>query len=254
VKLLTHESSNAKLGKNADHSAGQWETWILYLAPSDTVAGMNTCPAASPGCRAACLYKAGRGQMTSVQMGRIRKTELLRDDPAEFSRQLVRDLEAVARRARRNGVRAAVRLNGTSDIAWESFAVERHGHRFDGVPQAFPELLFYDYTKLPFRALQSVNLGEFPSNYRITFSRSEVNESVARRVADAGVNVAVVFLDHLPETWGGRPVIDGTTHDMRFLDPQGVVVGLIAKGSAARKDTSGFIVRDAEPAARVVNS
>ena len=55
------------------------------------------------------------------------------------------------------------------------------------------------------------------------------------------MNVAVVFRDAMPESWLGVPVIDGTTHDLRFLDPKPCIVGLTAKGSA-KKDTSGFVV------------
>jgi len=36
-------------------------------------------------------------------------------------------------------------------------------------------------------------------------------------------------------------VIDGTETDLRFLDEQGVIVGLLAKGKA-KKDISGFVV------------
>jgi hypothetical protein len=54
------------------------------------------------------------------------------------------------------------------------------------------------------------------------------------------MNVAVVF-DRLPETFLGRKVIDGTLTDLRFLDEQGVVVGLEAKGKA-KTDQSGFVV------------
>jgi hypothetical protein len=50
-----------------------------------------------------------------------------------------------------------------------------------------------------------------------------------------------VFRDKLPETWNGYKVIDGTKHDLRFLDEKGVVVGLLAKGDA-KHDMSGFVV------------
>jgi hypothetical protein len=53
--------------------------------------------------------------------------------------------------------------------------------------------------------------------------------------------VAVVF-DKLPETYLGKPVIDGDVSDLRFLDPKGVIVGLKAKGKA-KKDSSGFVVK-----------
>jgi hypothetical protein len=55
------------------------------------------------------------------------------------------------------------------------------------------------------------------------------------------MNVAVVFAGNdLPTEWNGKPVIDGDTDDLRFLDPQGVIVGLRAKGKA-KYDTSGFV-------------
>jgi hypothetical protein len=36
-------------------------------------------------------------------------------------------------------------------------------------------------------------------------------------------------------------VIDGDINDLRFLDPKGIVVGLVEKGRA-KKDASGFVV------------
>lgn len=245
--LLADQSSNAKLAKNQNENAN-WQTSILYLSPADSSgltdasgAPVNICPAASPGCRAACLNTAGRGAMSSVQAGRLRKTRLLIDSPSVFRHQLVADLETLVNRQRRTGIRQAVRLNGTSDLSWEAIPVVRGSQWYAGIPQAFPELQFYDYTKLPVRAARK-SVAEWPSNYHLTFSRSEVNDTVARRLAGAGVNVAVVFSgETLPEQWFGRPVIDGTAHDMRFLDDAGVIVGLLAKGRAKR-DESGFVV------------
>jgi len=46
----------------------------------------------------------------------------------------------------------------------------------------------------------------------------------------------------MPNTYAGAPVVDGDASDLRFLDPDGVVVGLKAKGDA-KKDTSGFVKR-----------
>ena len=51
--------------------------------------------------------------------------------------------------------------------------------------------------------------------------------------------MAVVFHD-VPDHYHGVIVIDGDNHDMRFLAPTGVIVGLKAKGPA-KKDTSGFV-------------
>ena len=50
-----------------------------------------------------------------------------------------------------------------------------------------------------------------------------------------------MFRNKLPKTFKGLPVIDGDKDDLRFLDPQGVIVGLIAKGKA-KQDKSGFVI------------
>jgi hypothetical protein len=243
MHLLSDEASNAKLAKNEATGSG-FRTSILYLAPAESAGtGLNVCPAASEGCRKACLFTAGRGAMASVQRARVNKTRLFVGARVTFMELLAEDLERLVKRQARDGERQAVRLNGTSDINWEATSIYRNGRRFPGVPQAFPELQFYDYTKLPLRAMAAAAGGPaWPSNYQLTFSRSEVNDTVAKRIAAAGGNVAIVFQgEALPESWFGRPVIDGTLHDQRFLDPRGVIVGLLAKGQA-RKDGSGFAI------------
>ena len=80
-----------------------------------------------------------------------------------------------------------------------------------------------------------------PSNYHLTFSKSESNDSDVRSAIRNGLNVAVVF-DKLPETYLGRPVVSGDESDIRINDPKNVIVGLLAKGPAKRDD-SGFVVR-----------
>jgi hypothetical protein len=104
----------------------------------------------------------------------------------------------------------------------------------------FPNVQFYDYTKLPKPYLRTRD------NYSITFSYSGENLAESLDALAHGVNVAVVFNTkkgaELPEFWNGYRVIDGDMHDLRFLDARGVVVGLRAKGKA-RKQTSAFIVR-----------
>jgi hypothetical protein len=42
--------------------------------------------------------------------------------------------------------------------------------------------------------------------------------------------------------FSGFQVIDGDDSDLRFLEPQGVVVGLYAKGPNGRNDKSGFVL------------
>lgn len=229
LKLLT--TGNPKTEKGA---ALGYLTAILHLAPAD-LSGRNLCPWASPACIAACLNTAGRGGIfkrgetsNAIQRARIARSQWFADDRPGFIAALLHEIAAHVRRAHRHGLRPCVRLNGTSDLPWERIAPE--------IFATFPDVVFYDYTKAPHRMREAL-----PGNYSLTFSRSEVNGAeVLRLPADA--NVAVVFAKALPETWSGRPVIDGDRTDLRFLDARGVVVGLRAKGRAKR-DTSGFVIR-----------
>ena len=105
---------------------------------------------------------------------------------------------------------------------------------------------FYDYTKsfkrmCNFLGKPFIKGETFPSNYHLTFSRSENNDKKCEMVLSMGGNVAVVFRNQLPETWKGFEVVNGDESDLRFLDKKGVVVGLIEKG-LAKKDETGFVV------------
>lgn len=232
MKLLTAAASNAKTAKNSQFD--QYLTYILHLAPS-TLSGVNTCPAASKGCAAACLNSAGRGAFSTVQTARIRKTLMLVKERQTFVALLEQDLQAVSRKARRLGKQAVVRLNGTSDINWLGIKLASGLTVFE----AFPDIQWYDYTKVLSR-LKAMKLKPV-ANYHLTFSRSESNETECLEALRLGFNVAAVFSGDLPAVYLDRPVVSGDSHDLRFLDPSGVVVGLTAKGKAKR-DKTGFTI------------
>jgi hypothetical protein len=148
-----------------------------------------------------------------------------------FLATLKDNVSSVIRKAKAKRMTPVIRLNGTSDIGWERYTVI----------QAFKTTRFYDYTK-SFQRMVSFLDGKLPSNYSLTFSRSETNEAQCLDVLARGGNVAVVFRSKvLPTHWNGFTVINGDENDLRFLDPKGVVVGLTAKGKA-KTDTSGFVV------------
>lgn len=228
--------------KNAKTIKGQslgYLTGILYLAPA-SLSGKNVCPFASLGCIASCLNTAGMGIYTNVQSARVRKTQLFHADKVAFIDTLAKDIEEGIKKAATLGLEFVVRLNGTSDIAWELFK----GSNGKTLFEMFPNTQFYDYTKIPKRAVDFA-LGKMPANYHITFSRNEEtrNHISLTKVAKAGGTVAVVFQDdEFPETYLGLPVVNGDKTDLRFLDGKGVVVGLKAKGKA-KGDKTGFVVR-----------
>lgn len=234
--LLADQKTNAKTMKNSNTA---WNTSILYLAPADVAkTGVNLCPASTEGCRSACLFTAGRGKFSNVFEARIRKTKLFVFENEKFMQHLCSDLEHLVRKQQKTGIKQAVRLNGTSDICWENQAIVRNNTYYTGVPQAFPELLFYDYTKRPTRVLDD-NI----KNYKLTFSLSEATPDwLFKRLIKQNINVAVVFDNIVPDYYLGVRTIDGTLTDERFLDPTGVVVGLLAKGKA-KADKTGFVKR-----------
>ena len=196
-------------------------------------------------------------RLNAVRESRVRKARAFMRDRADYMRDLALGIAHVVRAAQAHGLTPAIRLNGSTDIAWEGIPVtltdadcERIAKLTRGAIQvtactyrnlfdAFATVQFLDYTKLEARTRRAL-----PRNYHLTFSRSEDNASaVARVIANTSINVAAVFAGTLPATWHGRTVIDGDKHDLRFLDPPNSIVGLTPKGPKARRDRSGFVVR-----------
>jgi len=217
------------IGGDAKTKKGQKEgflTAILYLVPYGQLGTKNLCPSASKGCGASCLFKSGMGVFSNVMKARLKKTLFFQDDEQGFIETIKEDIRKATYWTQSKGYKLAVRLNGTSDVAFE---------RFD-IFESFPRLRFYDYTKQFFRLNRNL-----PSNYHLTFSQSEENQDQAKQLAKQGENVAVVFRHKLPSRYYGRQVIDGDKNDLRFLDPKKSIVGLLAKGSA-KHDQSGFVI------------
>jgi hypothetical protein len=227
--LLGKGDSNFKLSKS-DNSGKGYLTYGLSLAPSKS-SGYNTCPNASPGCAAACLFTAGMGVFKNVQAGRIAKTKAFFEHRQEFLLRLKSELVSANKRAKKLDKHLAVRLNVLSDIKWEAVCPSLFSQ--------FPDVQLYDYTKNVGRMFNYLS-GKFPPNYHLTFSRSEINEKECLEILKMGGNVTVVF-DSLPSHWNGYPVWDGDQTDLRFLDPKGHVIGLKMKGQA-KKDKTGFVV------------
>ena len=237
TKNLLAVSTDAKTVKGQDKGV---LTGILYFAPH-TISGHQVCPKASPECRAACLYTAGRGVYTKVQQARIAKTQWFFSERDSFMVRLVENIESLEAKAKKNKMVPAVRLNGTSDIAWEKISCVRDGKKYRNVMEAFPNINFYDYTKIIGRKAALA----LP-NYHLTFSLSEENDSDAIKALAQGYNVAVVMnlkkSADKPATWGGFPVINGDETDIRFRDPKGGhIVALTAKGDARKMQVGGFI-------------
>jgi hypothetical protein len=247
-KLLSSPTSNPKTAKNTGYGV---LTAPLHLAPFN-LSGYQVCPMASQGCAKACLHTAGNPAfMKNKEIARIRKTKMFFENREQFLNDLVQDITKLEKQAQVLGLKCGVRLNATSDIQFEAFPVSVTGVKYNNIMLAFPNIQFYDYTKIHKRLTKAL-----PSNYHLTFSRAETNHANAINALNNGFNVAFVFSGvsvkaPLPETYMGFKVINGDLHDYRpaddleKVDNKGVIVGLKAKGKA-RKDTSGFTVNPFE--------
>jgi len=229
MKLLTTANTKIKKGEKLG-----FMTFGIHLAPAK-LSGFNTCPSASEGCAAACLNTAGMGVYSTVQSARIAKTLLFFKERDSFMSQLVKEITAAIKKAVKNEMIPCFRLNLTSDLAWEKIR-----HNGQTIFELFPDVQFYDYTKV-YSRMASFLAGELPKNYHLTFSRAESNELATSAILASGGNVAAVFRGALPASWSGKAVVSGDESDLRFKDPQGVIVGLVEKGKA-KKDTSGFVL------------
>jgi len=222
---------------------------VLYLSPS-TEAGINTCPKAGD-CASQCIRDVGRMAFDQSTRSRVMKTLYLHFYPDQFLAQLRGEALRHARKAQREGLTPAIRLNGTSDLPWEH---ARYGGILDHLIALGIEV--YDYTKLD----PNKRNRRTPAGYHLTYSLSEDPGSwdIAKRWLRVGGNVAMVVSsvggttlndakaaqDRLlaQGSFAGFPVVSGDETDARFLDPAGHLVILHAKGPAVR-DSSGFVVR-----------
>ena len=219
-------------------------TAIQYLTPY-TASGVNLCPnAKNANCHEACLVSSGR--MVMQKQARLNRTKLYLTNQAEYFRQLSIEISKFIKRAERKGLTPLVRLNGTSDIRWENVGYVFEGVYYRNIMEQFPDLQFYDYTKIPNREKSVNGVQSFPSNYDLTFSYSgvETYTKFNERAFNEGKRIAVVFdkVENIPLTFHGRKVVSGDETDIRHLDPENVVVSLYAKGRA-KKDNSGFVVK-----------
>ena len=185
----------------------------------------TVCPF-SGACEIGCLKHTGRNQMPSNAVARAKRTALYWDNPTAFYDQVIRELHAVERKARRLGLAFAIRPNMLQDLPPLA----------DRIAREFPDAAVYDYTKIPAPWRRTL------PNYTIAYSVSE--RSTNRQIRDCvrhGINCAVIFDtgkgEPLPSTYtlAGHtlPVIDGDVSDLLYTYPVGWI-GLRWKGSRAR--------------------
>ena len=173
MKIL---GTSIKVQKGAD----KFNTYIVYLQPANKVSVKTLCDGAeASGCKRDCLISSGQLGMTLGQSATTKKTILYLLRNVWFNRQLLSEIDTAERKAKRDGIPALFRLNGTSDINFEYIVAER------------PDSMFYDYTKILSRLRKNIL-----SNYDLTFSGSmytKQSKNALRKAVQRKHRIAVAF-------------------------------------------------------------
>jgi hypothetical protein len=233
-------NSSSKIAKT--NKVLEIDTFVQYLAPS-TLSGNNVCAMATKECIAGCLNTSGRAKMNKsyamIMNARMNKTKFFFSNRDLFNSMLFNEVKNAYNKTVKKGKEFAVRLNGTSDLSPVLF--KQNGKN---ILEAFPQVQFYDYTKV----LNRIALADKYSNYDLTFSFTGYNWSDCLTALQNNVRVAVIFNvgknADLPKTFNGFEVVDGDQYDYRPLDAKNVIVGLRWK-SIRDKATNDLIKNSA---------
>ncbi len=228
MKLLDTNGSNTKLKKN--NKPIDIRVAGLSLYPNDLI-----CPFRKKAkCEKPCLRNSGRGAFDNVEQARKAKTDFYMNNRPGFIAQLIKELTNFEKLCTKTGVVPYVRLNVISDIQWE---LKTNG----AIPQLFPNINFYDYTKIAKR------LGKTPKNYQLMFSYSQAPayQDQVKRAQQTDVPMSVVFYGPMPDIFLGKKVINGDNSDIENLKHKNCIIGLkykIAKGQGVDPLDAPFIV------------
>ena len=215
--------TSLKVEKDSDKA----EVYVMYLRPAGSVARVTLCPAAkSSGCEKDCLISSGHLGMTGAQSAATKRTILFLMRPEWFKDQLLIEIDKAEVKAKRTGIPAAFRLNGTSDINWHALIRQR------------PESQFYDYSKI------AGHFTDAPDNLDLTYSGSMATPAARRALGVAvkrGFRIALAFNTKeskadslgLPKALGGRELMSFDKNDLRYLDAKGAIGHLTSKGTNA---------------------
>lgn len=276
-KVLTENGKlkKSRLGYNWDgedtvklHDGRGVESHGLSMSPAHKIGKFNTCPN-SESCKHLCLGKTAGGNfqfggganldtVKGPRLAQRNKTNAFVDHTEHFAVKMHHEIGKAKAKAAKNGNKAAVRLNVTSDI---------HPKVHESLIKRHPDVQFYDYTK-------NANAKPVAENHHLTYSSTGTshreehghapihnqhqNWHQMKKNLEGGHNIAMAFSHkkelpthvHDEETGHKYKVIDGDQHDYRPIDEKdgskGVVVGLrnkakTTKGKIAAEQSKGFM-------------
>jgi hypothetical protein len=259
--LMTTSSAKLRHNASAPETRGMSQI-VQYSAPANEanaairinniVRGMrgqeripmvNSCACSTPGCRAACLSGSGQLGFPAQQHALRVRTAFAAAHPDSFLTVLHANLLKFQGQAREAGVAPVVRLNGTTDVRYDTLPTADLLFREHGRDK----IQFNEYTKHNTRgalsdadlAGEAARFARTPNLYEIPSMNEFTTPDRVSQWRSAGRNFAVpVDISERHRVFGGQQeampaglqfhfggvghdVVSGYRHDMRFLDPQG---------------------------------
>lgn len=243
AKRQTGLTSFGKVNNGAKHKKAykyNEMVYTIYLAPAK-LSGYEVCPGRSIGCTKACLNMSGMNTMSMrdeyINKSRIKKTRLFMEQREFTVRWIMEEIKNAKKNALLKGMDFSIRLNNTSDISPEEFYIMEGDNKFN-LLELFPDVNFYDYTKVPER----VELLKKYPNYDLTFSYNGENMDICKTMLENNVRVAMVFNKKVPNVFIGYNVVDADRYDMRYKDPRNVIAGLKYKRVRNKLESSNTFV------------
>ena len=284
------------LAKSGGGSYDDFDSYLIHFMPS-AQAGFITCPCASGGCASECLNTAGNmGSLGGKTVARLKRTWQMAKEAPLVVERIKKEIASKLAKAENNNKKLAIRLNGTSDFDWTKYK-DKNGQTLfdifptvqfydytkvvDRVPKLQSQHPNYHLTfsrsetaKNQKEAKEMLNKGY---NVAVVFGpgktggaselifKPKVNPATIEDLKSKGIIPADYHYNGekagqalLPSIFDDHKVVDGDSHDLRFLEKTfgktGLVIGLTAKGSSAYEnfdlkkkefspEKSGFVVQ-----------
>lgn len=243
---------------NAPHYGIQYDPKAINLAK------VNLCKNATTGCATACIYHQGifkhaLFQKNKVKQARLKRTLKFLTQREAFFEQLVKEIKALQRKAKRRDLTLSLCLNGTSDILWEKESFIHKDKEYKNIMEFFSEVNFFDYTK--YNIIKSRK--KLPKNYHLTYSRAGTKKgqtvddwNVLCEYLDKNINVAIVCTQNIKEklleneTYNNYKIIDGNSYnnrvkDLELKEDKGLII-LLEANKKTDLNSSGFIIQTPE--------
>lgn len=225
---------------------------------------VNLCKNATNGCVTACIYHNGLFQNSHFSKNRIKQARLKRTlkfliQREAFFEKLIKEINSLKRKAKKNNLNLAIQLNKTSDLLWEKESFTYKEVEYKNIMEYFEDVKFFDYTKYDILK----NRKKLPKNYSLTYSRAGKNKGKLVEtwedidaLLQKDINVAIVCTKNIKEKLledehhNSFKVIDGDAFENRTLDKKynnlttGSIIILEAKKGTNINKNSAFVIED----------